>query len=340
MRKKHDKINNYIAVFNPTTGEYLRLGNATFSQSPDLIDIGIMGECKAGKIGLCAKAGVSCYQSGTAKFLENMPLKLYQSIIEQAKDYVFQVALGGRGDPNHHENFAEILRIARENEIVPNYTTSGYGLTDEQIQLTKQYCGAVAVSWYDETHSQKTIDRLINAGVTTNIHYVLNRQSISKAKVLVDKLDKKINAIIFLLHKPVGLGTTAEIPTAEQMRTFLGWADEWVLAGKNIGFDSCCVSAIINHTQNINRQTVEPCEAARFSMYINAQGIATPCSFDQGGGVDLHHSTILQAWDSDYFEKYRQKFKQSCTDCGDRLDCLGGCPLHSEIAFCNRNERK
>ena len=39
---------------------------------PHLIDVGIMGHCIHGKTGLCAKAGIGCYQSGMLVEKPNM----------------------------------------------------------------------------------------------------------------------------------------------------------------------------------------------------------------------------------------------------------------------------
>lgn len=66
-----------------------------------------------------------------------MSLDDYYSIIAQCRGRTFQIALGGAGDPNKHEFFADILRVTRENKIVPNYTTSGYDLTDRKLSGPK-----------------------------------------------------------------------------------------------------------------------------------------------------------------------------------------------------------
>ena len=49
---------------------------------------------------------------------------------------------------------------------------------------------------------------LLDAGIKTNIHYVLGNNSIDEAieRLKNNDFSKGINAIIFLLHKPVGLG--------------------------------------------------------------------------------------------------------------------------------------
>ena len=54
---------------------------------------------------------------------------------------------------------------------------------------------------------------LMKAGVKTNIHYILHNESIDEA---IQRLKEKtfpegINAIVFLLHKPIGLGTTEKM---------------------------------------------------------------------------------------------------------------------------------
>lgn len=65
---------------------------------------------------------------------------------------------------------------------------------------------------------------LVSAGVTTNIHYVLGRNSIDEAIEHLQQEDfpDGINAVIFLLHKPVGLGTQTNVlsPDDERVKEF------------------------------------------------------------------------------------------------------------------------
>lgn len=104
---------------------------------PELMDIGIMGTCHV-KAKYCKTFGITCYQGDIIE--DNMDLNFYKEIVEQVKNRVFQIALGGRGDPNKHENFEEILKITRENNIIPNLTTTGIDLTQKEIGLIKEYC--------------------------------------------------------------------------------------------------------------------------------------------------------------------------------------------------------
>lgn len=85
-----------------------------------------------------------------------MTLEDYKRIIDEGeKNGLFQVALGGRGDPDMHEQFEEIIKYSAEHNIVPNFTTSGLGMTPEKAAICKKYCGAVACSQYSRLRTVK-----------------------------------------------------------------------------------------------------------------------------------------------------------------------------------------
>lgn len=219
-----DKKYKFNTAFDTASGAYVRTGildahgkdtgvEPFMASYPHLIDVGIMGHCIHGKTGLCAKAGIGCYQSGLLVEQPNMTVEDFRWVAEQSKGRCNQFALGGRGDPDQHEHFEEILQICRENILVPNFTTSGYGMTTEIAKLCKLYCGAVAVSWYRSEYTLNAIQTLLEAGVKTNIHYVLGKNSIDEAIGRLKRNDfpEGINAVIFLLHKPAGQGTRANM---------------------------------------------------------------------------------------------------------------------------------
>lgn len=340
------KINhsNFYSIFNGNTGYYIRSDikdnpgvDAFMSEFPELIDIGIMETC------VCSnKCKVDCYQKACDRVGNNMRLEDYVRIIEECKGKVMQVALGGAGDPDTHENFSEILRITAEANIVPNFTTSGIAFTNDKAKLCREYCGAVAVSEHFADYTDKAVNMLINNGVKTNIHYVLNKDTIDKAIDILStgNYRKGINAIVFLLYKPVGLGKLEKILTYDnpKVQKFFKLVGNHKCKFK-IGFDSCSCSALVNLSNNINLQSIDFCEGARFSMYISADMKAYPCSFanQSNTGFSLEDSTIQEAWDS--FDYFRNRLENSCKQCDKRLNCAGGCPLLSSITLCNRKER-
>ena len=349
-----DEKYRFHSAFDTVTGAYVRTGilddsgNDTgvdpfMASYPHLIDVGIMGHCIHGKTGLCAKAGIGCYQNGLLIEKPNMSVEYFRWIAEQSKGRCNQFALGGRGDPDQHEHFEEILKICRDNVLVPNFTTSGYGMTPEIAKLCKQYCGAVAVSWYRSCYTLGAIQMLLDAGVRTNIHYVLGQNSIGEA---IDRLKNNdfpagINAIIFLLHKPAGQGTKTNVLSVDDPRVAEFFAQLDRRHPFKVGMDSCNVPGAIQFCKSILPESLDTCEGGRFSCYIGADMTMVPCSFDQEKcyEVSLHDMTIEEAWTSEPFEHFRNKMRQACPGCEKRELCLGGCPLMPDIVFCNSIKR-
>lgn len=312
---------------------------------PELLDIGIMGHCKHGRSGLCLASGVQCYQKGSVHDAANMSLRDFKRILSECQNNTYQIALGGCGDPDQHEEFEEILKTCAKADIVPNFTTSGIGMTRNIARICKKYCGAVAVSWYRHDYTLNAISMLLEAGVKTNIHYVLMKDTVKEAMDLLEnnRFPEGINAVVFLLHKPVGLGSYDQIieKNHPDMKKFLECIDEGKFSFK-IGFDSCTVPALIGR-RTTNMHFIDTCEGGRWSAYISSDMKMMPCSFDnqeQRWSVDLRNTTLQEAWHSKEFDAFRSFLRNACPDCGDRKHCMGGCPICPEIVLCDREERK
>ena len=362
-----DNTFKFREIFNVDTGFYVRgdsieTGKDPFMRSfPSLLDIGIMGGCKS-----CKVCTADCYQGGKPYNPDkDMKFEDYKSIIvEGAKKGLQQVALGGAGNPNDHKDFDKIVKFTREKGIVPNYTTSGIELTDEAVFFTKKYCGAVAVSWYYQQFTVDALNKFLNADMKTSIHFVLSKKTIDDAINMLEyhKLtyyentesskvyreysfeENKINAVIFLLYKPVGRGVYKNVLNInqdnEKLKRFFNLVSSKQHPFK-IGFDSCGVPGVVRYSKDIDLASVDSCEGGRFSAYINADMIMTPCSFDQElkYGVSLRNSSVEEVWNSDNFTKFRSKLFLSCPNCQNRDCCMGGCPLKQEVVLCNSGLR-
>jgi len=348
---KRDTENRFMAFFDTETGHYARTGiiddngkdtgiDPFMTNFPELIDVGIMQTC------VCAAlCNVDCYQKAISRTGENMSVENFKRIVNECKGRTFQFALGGAGDVDTHEHFEEILSICRENYIVPNFTTSGIAMTKEKAEICKKYCGAVAVSEHFAPYTDRAINLLLDAGVKTNIHYVLSNKSID---VAIDRLRNNsfkegINAVVFLLYKPVGLGTKENVLRYddERLKVFFDLVDNMKHPFK-IGFDSCTIPAIHNFTRSIDERSIDTCEGGRWSMYITSDMKALPCSFDNQEmrwSYDISNDTIQNAWNSKQFENFRNHFRTSCSSCKDRRNCMGGCPIRREIVLCARPEK-
>lgn len=343
---KIEKHNNrtFKSLFNGNTGFYIRGDlkghpgiDPFMSDFPELIDIGIMETC------VCSsKCKVDCYQKACDRTGNNMSIEDYKRIIDESKGKVYQVALGGAGDPDTHENFAEILEYTANANIVPNFTTSGIAMNINKARLCYKYCGAVAVSEHFEDYTDKAVKTLIDCGVKTNIHYVLNTDTIDKAIDILKTGNYRegINAIVFLMYKPVGLGKLEKILTFDNHKVRMFFE----LVGKHkckfkVGFDSCSCSALVNFGVDIDFKFLDFCEGGRYSMYVDSHMKAYPCSFanQTNTGISLKDSSIQEAWNK--FEYFRERLKNSCLKCTSRDNCMGGCPLLSSITLCNKDER-
>lgn len=330
---KEFKNDRYHLLFNTQTGYEVLYGrdqnpDPFFLDLPSMCDIGIMGHCHN-------KCGI-CYQGNEKQ--PHMRLRDFKRIIDEVKHHTNQVALGGRGDPNLHPKFKEIIEYCRENNVVPNYTTSGKSLTDEHIEISK-LCGAVAVSSYGKSFTFQAIQRFIEAGIKTNIHFVLTKGSFFDAISLLygynpwpvyksrynyktTKVDlEKINAVVFLLFKPHGRGANKEFlcPSLYQMKIF----SELITSAKcsfKVGMDSCLVNHVIKHVEIPEHQMIalDTCESSRMSTYITPDMKLVPCSFadHEKMGVDLKQRSIEDAWNnSKPFRKFRRILKQNPNCC-------------------------
>lgn len=350
-----DEKYRYQSVFDPDTGRGIRSnvydadGNDTgvdpfMGSFPELLDIGIMGHCAHGQSGLCLQSGVECYQNGIGLRERNMPFEVFKAIIDECRGRTFQIALGGRGDPDMHEDFVRIIQYARENGVVPNFTTSGFGLEERLLPDIRRYCGAVAVSWYRSEYTERAIRLFLGAGIRTNIHYCLSNGTIDEAIEMMEekKYPKEINRIIFLLHKPVGLGTRGQVLQVDdpRVRRFFSLFNRHENADK-AGFDSCSVPALLQFSKNIHPMCMEACEASRFSAYISPDCKLYPCSFEKNRdfSVSLRGLGIEAAWNSKPFETFRARLQGKCPGCARRDSCLGGCPVVPEITLCKSRYR-
>lgn len=325
---RHFVNDAYEVYFNSNTGvEVLRGCNGNLdpfsTDLPLMIDVGVMGHCE----NKCA----ICYQGHKSE--NNMRLEDFKLLIDQVKGHVNQVALGGRGDPNHHPDFQKIVEYARKNDVVPNYTTSGIGLTHEQIEISK-ICGAVAVSDYEAEYTYAAINKFILAGIKTNMHIVLSRATVAKAiKILYgynpwkiysnkDWFDiTKLNGVVFLLFKPQGAGKDFE--RLRLTNDDIEQISERILSPRcsfKVGMDSCLVNHVIRRANISKRQmlTLDTCEGARMSAYISPSMKMMPCSFaDHDIGVQIDKKNTIQTiWKlSKPFENYRKSLKKSPFTC-------------------------
>jgi len=336
------KRSNHYYYFNKLNGLSIRaeypgsIEPFWAKEGPELLDISITNYCE--------KKCSFCYRNSSTNG-KHMSLEEYQSILIQLKNtHTYQIALGG-GNPNQHPNFIEILRMTREDYgIVPSYTTNGMGLTEEILEASKLYCGAVAVSYYEPIGEFiKALTKIKNMKIKTNVHYLLTSESIDNAIKLIESEPKYlegINSIIFLNYKPVGENSDERLllKLNSRVKDFFDAINNHDLRKFKIGFDSCSVSGIVKYL-DYNPIFIDSCEAGRFSAFISEDLKLYPCSFMESilNGIDLRKNSICDSWlESEEFVALRDSIhsNQCYKVCLFARDCVGGCPIFREINLC------
>ena len=326
----------YNLLFNQNTGTFIRFSKNGIEPfwnklGPELLDISITNFCTNG----CR----FCYRGSNESGI-HMSLEEYIRIIREASQCgVLQVALGG-GNPNQHPQFIDILRITREEGIIPSYTTNGEGMTDLILEATKKYCGSFAISWYYPYEKVLQIISKANTyDIPVNIHYVLSMETLDSAIELLNRRDilEKVNSIIFLCYKPVVNGGMHVIQDDEKLDVFLSYVVNNVSC--KIGFDSCMISYLAKIKDMLMEETVDFCESSRFSAFIREDSVLFPCSFmsEKFEGIDLRKISLHDAWcKSKQFIYMREVLKNKsaqkysvelCLTCEMYDFCHGGCPV-------------
>lgn len=339
----------YTAMFNPNSGFFARVEDRGAPEpfwaehGPELLDIAITNWCDRGCF--------FCYRKSNEAG-RHMAVEDYREVMRQAKAmHVFQVALGG-GNPNQHPDFVEILRLTREDfGIVPNYTTNGRGLTDAVLEATRRHCGAVAVSAYAPyRETGDAIERLVAAGVTTNVHFILTSRSVDTAIAWLEAPPdflEPAHAVVFLNYKPVGRHADERLLANRSPRLgeFFRLATR-ARHGWRVGFDTCTITGLARYG-TANAVSLEGCDAGRFSLFVSEDLKVYPCSFmvEAGyAGVPLRdvagsETPLQDIWRRhDDFVRIRARHAAGgCADCDTPSHCLAGCPLFPQMNLCPSN---
>jgi len=352
--------NNEIkAVFSPVYNYVFRKGDGFFARwgkakqddpsfapfGPELLDISITSKCFPGSCKYC-------YQNAKHDGVE-MSVATMCKILDAIPQTVCQIALGG-GEPTMHSQFCDILKVIRDHDIVPNYTTNGYNLTDEIVKATVRYCGAVATSYHgDWSVTMDSVNRFSAEGmVQTNVHFVLSESTIDEA---IDLMHRKpqdgfenINAIIFLLYKPQGRAPASDILCGKEKIQELFEAMQQCQAFK-IGFDSCSVPMLyhmLSAQKDIEMLNVlaEPCESSLFSYYIDVDCMGYPCSFCKNHVepvcIDVENEKydfLRNTWYHMNTNEFRSKSIHStdnCKKCAHKTHCRR-CVVYPDIIICD-----
>jgi hypothetical protein len=325
---KSIKSENYNYIFDKTSGVFARWGKTAKDDpewsefGPEIADIEISTICHEG----CK----FCYKSNTSVGT-NMTWDTFREVFAKLPKTLTQIAFG-IGSIDANPDIWKIMEYCRRNMIIPNVTINGSRMIPEYYDNLVKYCGAVAVSLYDYEKCYTAIEELGKRGMKqVNIHAMLSEETYDRCmQVMMDskydsRLKKYLNAIVFLWLKPKGRGETLHQISREKYNALVQAA---ITNNVAIGFDSCSASNFLKceDTEKF-KMFVEPCESTLFSIYINVDGVATPCSFaeDKCDGVDViaAKNFMTDVWMSKSFVDFRSKVTTNLDSNGCRM-----CPLY------------
>jgi radical SAM protein with 4Fe4S-binding SPASM domain len=268
---------------------------------------------------------------------------------------VFEVAFGG-GEALLRDDVVALCQQARDLGLVPNVTTSGFGLTPElagrlaplvgQINVSLDGLGATYAQvrgWDGTALALGALKTLQAAGIRTGVNTVLTRRNVAELVVLGDQLsDLGVREWQWLRLKPTGRG--AQVYQALVLR-----ADQamklWPMAltieertGMLMRWDCALVPWLAAHglpPERLLRMGVTGCTGGETLLARHADGSWAPCSFVPGdtapGDTDPGDAatTPAMAWsDGPTLLRWRDRAvspPEPCASCEYQVVCRGGC---------------
>ena len=330
----------YYSDIDLSTGFFRRMGvsqdkDAVWCQyGPELLDIEVTTSCKGvpdvtGKYSVCKH----CYKSNNPAG-RNMSLDVFKKILSIVPKTVGQIAFGADSQALSNPDLPEMMRLCREQHIVPNITVAD--ITSVTAAWLASICGAVAVSRYSNPEPcYNSVHLLARHGMKqVNIHMMIAEETYEQSLQLIKdvKTDSRLvnlNAVVFLSLKQKGRGINYHPLAADKFANLIG---EALKNNVRIGFDSCSTHKFLKAVQD-NKDIwkldqklidimVEPCESSIFSLYINTDGIIYPCSFtEEGEGINVQDVTdfVIDVWKHPRLIKFRQQL----------LRCKRHCPVYN-----------
>lgn len=301
--------------------------------APNIADIEVTGCCT----GLRGD-GITCpfcYKSNTPTSGTYMTFEEFKHIIDVYPKSLTQVALGADACLTCNPDIWKMMEYCRSKNIVPNVTLANV-INDEVADNLAKYCGAVAISVYDDYDiAYNSIKKLTDRGMTqVNIHLLIAENYYDRAKkvmhdVLEDSRLEKLNAVVCLGLKKKGRGKGFERMSDEHFKEIIEFA---INNNIGIGFDSCNSKRALDVLGEEIADSVIPCEASLESSYINYKGYYYPCSFMEGEGdwkegislkdINSAEEFVDKVWNNpktlhfkDCLLKTREKNCYGCREC-------------------------
>lgn len=317
--------------------------------APLEVHFSITNRCKAG----CHH----CYTGATPEVRDELSFEqICQTVDELAAMGVFHIALGG-GEALEREDLFDVAAYARERGIIPNLTTSGYGITVENIEQCSIF-GQVNISIdslknHSENLRKGSVERrlaalklLKKAKIRCGINCVLTRETYEELPELIRMARKlKLREIELLRLKPSGRAANDlyynHRLSDEQHRNLLPTLKRlYKKYGVHLKIDCSFVPMVMWHRPDkelLERLSLYGCEAGAVLLGINPQGEVAGCSFLKGESQHTDLGSFLQRSEHiSHCKEWSNSAPAPCNQCHYIKLCKGGCravSLYCEESF-------
>lgn len=304
--------------------------------------------------GRCDQACAGCFYSarpGSAVTPADVPFELFERVIQRAAQaQVFQIALGG-GEPLLHPRLLDMVRLARQSNVIPNLTTNGNLLTLEMaVALKRAGLGQAQISLNGASEEANAATRPNFAGAMAaieacraarlrfGINFLLTRSSLPELAAIIRLGQARGAASVNLLRpKPPtvdGDWLARESPTTVDYRKVQAVIRQFQRSGSGaqpeirLTLDASLTFLLTDHTpQALYRAGVWGCSAARKFVTVTQDGDVLPCSHVRWSDVD--GGDVMRAWrESPILARFRELedvMRGPCRACR-ALSLCRGCP--------------
>lgn len=323
------------------------IGSGTDDRAPPL-------EVHVAVTAACPVRCTDCYLDAGPTRTEAPP-DVERQLAELARMGVFEVALGGgellASDP---ERLFALAARCRDLGLVPNLTTSGFGMGPElarrlrvmgQVNVSLDGLGPAyrARRGFDGTRvALAAIDHLVAAGVRVGVNTVVGRGSVGELEALGDQLRARgVSEWQWLRLKPAGRAaagyTERALPADEALALWPTLLRVEARTGLVMRVDCALVPFLAAHglpVDTLRSLAVSGCSAGEDLWSIGVDGSPSPCSFAHDlGEPRAPGEPLASAWRADpTLRSWRDRAAappEPCASCDHRAICRGGCRVVS-----------
>lgn len=326
------------------------LNNDNQLTAPLEVHFSVTNKCTAG-CKACYTDSLPCDHNALSQ------LKFKEAIDILSDMKVFHLAMGG-GEALERNDFFELAEYVREKGIIPNLTTNGLHINEENVEKLKIF-GQVNISIdglysiYEDVRGNNNFSKAWTAlkllkknKIRSGINCVVTRNNFDKMLNLAKFAQKeKVYDIEFLRIKPTGRAKknySSMKLTAKQNIEFYPLLRSIAKKTKvRLKADCSFLPMIAYHKPNkeiMEQFSVYGCEAGSVLLGVNSAGNFAGCSFLQNNESIFD---LKNKWNtSEHLSSCRSisnKLPSPCSNCDYLSICKGGCRAVANFYNSNKN---